>query len=886
MTADNSSDTAPDVKYALHSFRAQQRLVRPPRIKSLLVERPAALAGVVHGAMNRRLTLVCAPSGYGKTTLLAEAYRTLDEQGATQIWINGSTPDSDPARLDSLLCEQLCARIGIETEEFTDFPGLIATIAPTEPIIVLIDNWDFVETQDTNRFFESLLKDCGEAANFVLSSRKVPEIRLQSWRLAGEVTEFTVQDLRLDQGQAWDLLSSRTTLAYSDHLDRLLERTEGWPAGVQLLRLALPRDLGDPALEFSGSREDVSNYLQETLFSRFDRQTQEFLCLLAYLEEPSPELVEAVLPGQGAAERLARIRRQNLFINEVSEGSSVFRFHSLFRDFLLARAEAIAPISRKDICGSASHFFEARGDAVRTIWYAVRSGEQARALSLLERYAEASLVAQGRIRLFTQWVRLLLDDGAELSASVSYWYRWCLVFTGRWEAAAELKHAGSDQRAAIIDAVIGAFSDDQRRMQAAVERWRHVAGDADPFSHAVMFSASSINKMASGNFRSARAEISKAELSIRQTAGGFGRTWVNVLTVLSEIGCGNINEAMRAAERAVEEANKSLLPKAPAARMARMASAVARYWRGDDAGAVEDLACANTERDDHSLPILTLWASAIARELGVYWERRRFEEYPPSVTIDLVAEALAIESQIKSAPSIRRMAERIAEFESKCSAATAISSEANLFDWGLSDERDILSIRLAIAQGDLAAAAAMISPAINRCQKAGRGLSEMRLTLLRSVVLFRQDKYPAALRCLLQQAEKAVEDGLFRPFIELRHLLQPLLPDLFEAGERSALGNDRQGWLQLCTLLDAPRPGAILDAQVKPIGGLEKEFNITGREIEILGFLDLGLSNVEIGRRMGVSLPTVKWHLSNLYSKLNVKNRASAVRFARDNGFA
>ncbi len=668
--------------------------------------------------------------------------------------------------------------------------------------------------------------------------------------------------------------------------DRLLDRTEGWPAGVQLLRLALPRDVGEPELEFSGSREEVSNYLQETLFSRFNRQTQEFLCLLAYLEEPSPELVEAILPGQKGAERLAQIRKQNLFINEVSEGSNVYRFHSLFRDFLLARAEAIAPIAKRDVCARASRFFEARGDTVRTIWYAVRSGEQDRALELLERYAETSLVAHGRIRLFTQWVRLLLDDGAELSASVSYWYRWCLVFTGRWEAAAELKHAGSDQRAAIIDAVIGAFSDDQIRMRSAVERWRHVAGDADPFSHAVMFSASAINKMAAGSFRVARAEISKAELSIRQTEGGFGRTWVNVLIVLSEIGCGNIDEALRAAERAVDEANKSLLPKAPAARMARMASAVARYWRGDDAGATDDLACANTERDDHSLPILTLWASAIARELGVYWERRRFEEYPPSVAIDLVAEALALEGQMKSAPNIRRMAERIAEFEAKCGAAAAISNDAGHYDWGLSDQRAILAIRLAVAQGDLSAAAAMISPAINRCQKAGRGLTEMRLSLLRSVVLFRQDKYPAALRCLLQQAEKAVEDGVFRPFIELRHLLQPMLHDLFEAGERSALGNDRQGWLHFCALLDASRPVAVSDAQVKPIGGLEKEFNITGREIEILGFLDLGLSNVEIGRRMGVSLPTVKWHLSNLYSKLNVKNRASAVRFARDNGFA
>lgn len=882
MTHEHHGPKAPIANPALGA----QAGLRPPRKRLGVVGRPALCARLAQAAATARISIVSAPSGYGKTTLLAETYRYFDHSEVPHIWLSGTHSDSDPAWIDGILARQLSDHLGRPHKADCGFAHLAHEVFKTQPVAVLIDNWDFIETPEMNRYFDRLLQATEGVANFVISSRTTPGFAIEAYRLAGELKEFGLQDLRLDDASCWEILkSSAAAIDPSPHTVKLLGRTEGWPAGVQLLRLALERNSHASELEFSGSREDVSNYLQETLFSGLDAETKAFLCHIAYLDEMSPELIDAILPGQNGAQSFAGIRRENILLNEINEGSSNYRFHTLFRDFLLARAGQYAAHSEAEISARASRFYALRADEVRSIWYAIRAGDVAQSITQIEQYAEARLVAEGRIKMFTEWVKLLLDQQAELPPPVEYWYRWCLVFTGRWEVAAELKHAGSEQRDCIIDAVIGAFSDDQDRLKFAVQRWNANRMDADPFSHAVMFCAAAITEMSAGNYRAAWSEINKASLVVRQTEGGFGRTWVNVLSVLVDIGGGRINDALATANKAIEEAEHSLLPTAPAARMARLASAIVHYHRGDDEGAIEALGYANTESDDHTLPILTVMASAVARELGVFWQKRPFEERPPSAAIDLVSEALSIESMLRTQWDAERFILRMEGFEAKYSAAYHVSPSIEQYGWSLPDLREVLGIRHALATGDLHKANALISPAINRSQRTGRGITEMRLALLRVIVLYRQDKYGAALRSMIQQAERAANDGLYRPFVELRHMLQPLVGDLIEAGRRSPIGRDPAGWARLCDLLGAPAARAqSTEAKVNALSGLERSLQVTTRESEILSFLDLGLSNAEIGQRLGISLPTVKWHLANLYSKLNVKNRASAVRFARDNG--
>ena len=171
-------------------------------------------------------------------------------------------------------------------------------------------------------------------------------------------------------------------------------------------------------------------------------------------------------------------------------------------------------------------------------------------------------------------------------------------------------------------------------------------------------------------------------------------------------------------------------------------------------------------------------------------------------------------------------------------------------------------------------------PGITDAQRKGRGLADMQLTLLRASALYRMGKQATALRLVIQCAETAVRDGLYRPFLRERRFIEPMFKQLAEAGERTPLGNDPRAWRRFCDLL-----GLEVRAEARLVQTAEAHdagFQITEREREMLEFLDGGLSNQEIGVRLGIAVPTVKWHLHNLFSKIEVRNRASAVRLARD----
>ena len=153
--------------------------------------------------------------------------------------------------------------------------------------------------------------------------------------------------------------------------------------------------------------------------------------------------------------------------------------------------------------------------------------------------------------------------------------------------------------------------------------------------------------------------------------------------------------------------------------------------------------------------------------------------------------------------------------------------------------------------------------------------------LLRVAALLQQNQRPAALRFLIRTSENAVRHGLWRYFFDDRRLIEPLLPALFDAGKRAPLGDDANEWRAFTRALgheDGTDVGPAGDAPA-----VDAERQVTARETEILRFLDMGLSNKEIGERLGIRVPTVKWHLHNLFAKIDVPNRSSAVRYARDN---
>ncbi len=856
---------------------------RPPRPRPDQIPRPALCGKIVASALSNRLTLLSAESGFGKTTLLADVHRVLIQQATPTIWISLSQKDADPAWLPFVLAEQLAALFHEAPHVSSDFAELANRHVAEQPVVVAIDNWNFIESEDTNSYFNQLLTETEGLANFVITSRSVPGFNFETYQLSGDFAGFSARDLSFTTEEAFAFLKPDAAGLSSLVQFELIERTEGWAAGLQLLRLAL-RDAGSDAREiasFSGSRAEVAGYLNKSIFAKLPPERQAFLCDLAQLEVMSVDLVSQLFEDDGCVAEFQREIRDNSFLSEESEGRHYYRFHSLFRDFLLSQRSALADKGEGLILGKASLWHEARGELDLAVPYAIQAGDASRAAGLLEAFLDSQLHEDGRTFLFTAWVEALLEQGAELSQKVRHWYLWCLVFSGRWRDALATRTTSGDIRNAQIEAVIAAFSDDQSKLVSAVEAWAASSEDKDHFSSAVMHTGAAIAHLARGDVNRAVVDMHRAEFAIDRTDSAFGRVWVMVVSAFALLLRGRASEAEAIIRKCVQLADRNLGRNKPMTRIVRLTAAVIAWQRGARDTARSDLEKAAQCDDEHGLPVLVVMASEAAHDLGAPCEDRRVETGLQSSGILFLSKVIALE-QAQLTEFNRSKTEGLQEaFAVQLEAAKAEDAEFLRRAWGLDDRLAAYEARNLILAGNAEAALRRISPALSDSQRYGRGLSMVKLSLLKVAALNRLDQRSAALRTLIQTADVAVAGGIVQPFLSERELIEDLLPALIEAGERAPVGNDPAAWREFVRALG----GNLGDDILTPVIARTADGNLqlTDRERDMLGYLDAGLSNREIGDRLGIQVPTVKWHLHNLFSKIGVRNRSSAVRFARDN---
>ncbi|MFM6854044.1 MAG: LuxR C-terminal-related transcriptional regulator, partial [Sphingopyxis sp.] len=363
---------------------------------------------------------------------------------------------------------------------------------------------------------------------------------------------------------------------------------------------------------------------------------------------------------------------------------------------------------------------------------------------------------------------------------------------------------------------------------------------------------------------------------------------------------------------------------APVARIARLMAAIIAWYRCADDQAMADLRAADHSADEHGLPMIVVGASSVAAALGVDWRHRRIENDLISPAIALIREGCRVESLLQAMPDAATATALVQRFDGKVEDARRARPALLDEGWLLRDLNLGLHARLKIITGDAHGALHILVPAIANCQRRGRGLAALHFALLRAGALHRLGNGSAALRALIQAAEQGASDGLFRPFRAEYAYIQPLLPALAAAGQRAPLG-DPDGWRQLSAIVGLDGPGAAGTRAAPPAspatgrpqqaqqpapqspadsagravafgagGGSAGDDGdadpaptpaaniLTERERDMLRLMDLGLSNQDIGQRMGITVPTVKWHLHNLFSKIGVRNRTTAVRYARE----
>ncbi|MEV5967542.1 LuxR C-terminal-related transcriptional regulator [Kribbella sp. NPDC051952] len=468
-----------------------------------VVARPrlrARLEGTL--ARGHRLTLVSAPAGFGKTTLLSDwvagqelvGWVSLDEADNAlprffaHVWaaLAGIGLELDPAALDAAALDAAVPTSATVTAVVNEIVRA-GQERPDSHWLLVLDDYHVIETPEIHEAMAFLLDHAPDQLHLLVTTRSDPPFALSRLRSRGQLIEVRAADLRFESAEAREFLNELMGLELTEtDVQALEERTEGWIAGLQLAALSLRGmsergDVVDFIGAFTGSHRFVIDYLVDEVLARQTADVRAFLLRTAILDRLTGSLCDAVTGGTDGSRQLDELDRGNVFVVPLDAERSWYRYHHLFGDVLRARLTAEQPEQVPALHRAATAWYaehELMGDAVR---HALAAGDHDRAAYLIE----AALPAQRRARqdnVLLGWIRPLPDSVVKRSPVLSILAGWSLMMAGDLDGMERrLDDADAALAAGARDPVLAATwadTEDLRTAPAAVWVYRAALAQA------------------------------------------------------------------------------------------------------------------------------------------------------------------------------------------------------------------------------------------------------------------------------------------------------------------------------------------------------------------------------------------------------------------------
>jgi LuxR family transcriptional regulator, maltose regulon positive regulatory protein len=366
---------------------------------------------------------VVAPSGYGKTTLLAQWAEREDQAFA---WVSVDERDNDPKVLLSYVAEALNAVQPLDERVFealasptSSVPGTVvprlgsAFSSLTVPVVLVLDDVHLLHNRECRDALAVLADHVPPGSRLALTGRQAPPLRVARLRAEGRLLEIGSADLALDQADAAALLRAAEVSLDDDDVAVLHQRTEGWAAGLYLAALFLLEggSLEHAAMSFGGDDRLVSQYMESEFLARISARHREFLTRTAVLERMSQPLCEAVLDMPGPDMTLAELARSNLLLVPLDRDGHWYRYHHLFRDMLLAELERREPGLLPVLRRRAAAWCLSNDLPEEALEYAMAADDVGMAADLVGTLAVPARRG-GRITTLLRWLRWLEERGA------------------------------------------------------------------------------------------------------------------------------------------------------------------------------------------------------------------------------------------------------------------------------------------------------------------------------------------------------------------------------------------------------------------------------------------------------------------------------------------
>jgi LuxR family maltose regulon positive regulatory protein len=415
-----------------------------PRLRTNLVPRPR-LQQQLRQAAQSPLTLVSAPAGFGKTTLLAEWVAASAAQGATAAWLSLDPTDSDPPTFWTGVVTALQAAVQLPT--LNDLDPSDAGRLPAQRLItallndlhtssgelwLVLDDFHRVDSRDVDDSLALFLERLPAHVHVLISTRSDPGLPLARWRARGELTEVRASDLRFTLEEATTYLNDVAGLDLSTQAITALEdRTEGWVAALQLAALSMQGrdDVEGFIARFAGDDRYIVDYLVEEVLAHQPAPIRQFLLESAVLDRLTGPLCDAVCGRSDSNAMLAELDRTNLFVVALDDQRLWYRYHHLFTDVLRARLLSEQPDLVPQLHRRASHWHERHDMTQDAVRHAIAGSDIDRAAHLMEQ-AMPTIRRQRQATLLRSWLQALPDHAVRRSPVLSVFCGYTRLVSG------------------------------------------------------------------------------------------------------------------------------------------------------------------------------------------------------------------------------------------------------------------------------------------------------------------------------------------------------------------------------------------------------------------------------------------------------------------------
>ena len=865
-----------------------------PKARPDLVSRPRLLKQLNDG-LNRKLTLISAPAGFGKTTLVSDWIAGCERPVA---WLSLDKEDSDPKRFLTYLIAAL-QRISDEVGE--DVLGMLQTTPspPTEAILtpllneianipddfcLVLDDYHVVDAKPIDQAITFLLDHQPPQMHLVITTREDPTLPLAKFRARGQLTEIRVSDLRFTLSEASGFLNRMMGLKLSEENIAALEtRTEGWIVGLQLAAISMQghEDTANFIKSFTGSHYFVLDYLVEEVLLQQSESLQSFLLCTSILDRLCGPLCDAVLldPSAPGQETLEYIEGANLFLISLDNERRWYRYHHLFSELLRQRLQkgSIPSMGRKGPTAAelhirASQWYEDNGLEVEAFEHAAAANDIERAERLMEGDG-MPLQFRGAMTPVLTWLESLPAKIMDAKPSLWVAYASTLTMIGKpvnsiegvlQSAEAALQHAKPDEKnrdlIGHVAAIRAMIAIPQNQVDDIITQSRRALEYLSPENLSVRTTTTWTLGYAyqiQGD-RIAALQAHREALSISQASGN------TMISIAASTSLGQIQESENQLHQAAEHYRRVLDlagdPPLPAASEAHLGLARICYeWNDLDAA---------QEHGEHGLQLARKMENvdtpASCELLLAHLKLARGDMEEASGNIANAEQFVGQKNFGHRMPDIAAAQVLVLLHQGDLAKAAELADKHNI---------PTSQARVHLAQGDASAALTLLESYRRQAEKKDWDDERLKAIVLEAVAYHAHGKEEQAVGLLEEALALAEPSGFIRTFVDEGHPMADLLSRATARGIMPAYVSK----LLAAFEAEGKSGGKPLHTLSHPI--IEP---LSGRELEILQLIAQGLSNREISERLFLALNTVKGYNRKIFNKLQVQRRTEAVARARE----